>query len=128
VDVRTLALLTALAIGCSSSSTSTPSCPTCSGIVTPSTCPAPTPSWKNDVEPLVQKYCWQCHGTGGMAQGNADLSSYATVKPRAGAVLQAVATCLMPNCGATPPPMAYPTTQERNTIIAWAGACGAPNN
>lgn len=128
MDVRTLAALTALALACSGPSASNPSCPTCSGIVTPTTCPTPTPSWKNDVEPLIVKYCWQCHGSGGMAQGNADLSSYSGVKTKAVTVLQQVSSCLMPNCGATPPPMAYPTAEERNTIIAWAGACGAPNN
>ena len=74
------------------------------------------------------KYCWQCHGTGGSAVSTADLSTYGGVKQQAVRILQQVHDCLMPNFGATPPPMAYPTVDERNTIIAWAGACTAPDN
>jgi hypothetical protein len=94
----------------------------------PSTCPSPQPSWQNDVEPLIEKYCWQCHGNGGIDQQQIDLSTYAGVKTHAVTILQQVNACLMPNYGATPPPKAYPTVEERNTILAWAGVCGAPDN
>jgi hypothetical protein len=97
-------------------------------VTAPNTCPSPPPSWKNDVEPLIQQYCWQCHDTGGSAVNTADLSTYAGVKKNDVRILQQVHDCLMPNFGATPPPMAYPTVEERNTIIAWAGVCMAPNN
>lgn len=119
--------LVALVAACSSGSSS-PQAPSCAGVVAPDACPMPVPSWKNQVEPLIEKYCWQCHGNGGTAQGSADLSTYAGVKKNAVSILQQVDQCLMPNFGATPPPMAYPTIAERNTIIAWAGACMAPDN
>jgi hypothetical protein len=94
----------------------------------PSACPSPPPSWQNDVEPLIVKYCWQCHANGGIDQQQIDLSTYTGVKTHAVIILQQVSACLMPNYGATPPPKAYPTAEERNTILAWAGACMAPNN
>ncbi len=120
-------LLVGLVAACSSGSSPAQQ-PSCAGVVVPSACPSPPPSWKNDVEPLVEKYCWQCHANGGIDQQMVDLSTYAGVKQNAVRILQQVHDCLMPNFGATPPPMAYPTIEERNTIIAWAGVCMAPNN
>ncbi len=102
--------------------------PSCAGVVEPSSCPSPPPSWKNDVQPLIQKYCWQCHANNGIDQRMVDLSTYTGAKQNAVRILQQVHDCLMPNFGATPPPMAYPTVDERNTIIAWAGVCMAPDN
>ena len=126
--VASLTLLVALVAACSSSSSSGPQAPSCAGVTAPDTCPSPTPSWKNEVEPLIVKYCWQCHANGGIDQQMVDLSTYGGVKLQAVRVLQQVHDCLMPNFGATPPPMTYPTIDERNTIIAWAGVCMAPNN
>ena len=80
------------------------------------------------MEPLIEKYCWQCHADGGIDYPAIDLSSYVEVKKLAVTVLQQVDQCLMPNFGATPPPKLYPTVEERNTILAWAGVCMAPNN
>ena len=132
MDVRGVSLVVAtlgLAVACSSgSSSSGPQPPSCAGVVAPDTCPSPPPSWKNEVQPLIVKYCWQCHANGGIDQAMIDLSTYSSTKRFAVAVLQQVDSCLMPNFGATPPPMAYPTVEERNTIIAWAGACMAPDN
>jgi hypothetical protein len=76
----------------------------------------------------VQKYCWQCHANGGIAQGVVDLSTYTTVKQNSLRMWQAVYNCWMPNVDASPPPRAYPTEQERETIITWADACMAPDN
>jgi hypothetical protein len=131
VDVK--APLAAVCLGmvfvaCSSGSSSGPQPPSCAGVTAPSTCPSPPPSWQNDVEPLVEKYCWQCHANDGIDQAQIDLSTYAGVKKNAVTILQQVDQCLMPNFGATPPPKAYPTADERNTIIAWAGVCMAPDN
>ncbi|HEX8792511.1 MAG TPA: hypothetical protein VF765_16300 [Polyangiaceae bacterium] len=121
--------LAALGVACSSGSSPTgPQQPSCAGVVEPNTCPSPSPSWKSDVEPLIEKYCWQCHANGGIDQPMVDLSTYAGAKQNAVRILQQVHDCLMPNFGATPPPKAYPTADERNTIIAWAGVCMAPDN
>jgi hypothetical protein len=117
-----------LAAACSSGSSSGPQAPSCAGVVVPDACPSPAPSWKNEVEPLIERYCWQCHANGGIDQAQIDLSTYAGAKKYAVTMLQQVDQCLMPNFGATPPPMAYPTVEERNTIIAWAGVCMAPDN
>lgn len=122
-----VSLVLALVVACGSSSSS-PQQPSCAGVVAPNACPMPTPSWQNDVEPLIEKYCWQCHANGGIDQAQIDLSTYAGVKKNAVTILQQVDQCLMPNFGATPPPKAYPTADERNTIIAWAGVCMAPDN
>lgn len=133
MDVKPVLILGCIAViavvgACSSSSTSTLQPPSCQGVAAPDTCPMPAPSWKNQVEPLIEKYCWQCHADGGIDYPAIDLSSYVEVKKLAVTVLQQVDQCLMPNFGATPPPKAYPTVEERNTILAWAGVCMAPNN
>jgi hypothetical protein len=123
------ACLFATVLACSSgSSPSGPPPPSCAGVVAPAACPSPPPSWASEVQPLIEKYCWQCHANGGIDQQMIDLSTYAGAKQNAVRILQQVYGCLMPNFGATPPPKVYPTVDERNTIVAWAGVCMAPDN
>jgi hypothetical protein len=34
----------------------------------------------------------------------------------------------MPNADGSPAPMAYPTAEERQTMITWMDVCNAPDN
>ena len=94
----------------------------------PSTCPTPPPSWKNEVEPLIGGYCWQCHGPGGQAQNQVDLSTYALVAANRTRCWQQIETCLMPNVDGSPPPLHYPTPAQRQTMVTWLDICNAPDN
>lgn len=108
--------------------------PTCPNLVIPDTCPtgaadaggdalAP-PSWKKDVEPLIERYCISCHSPGGAGDSTEDYTTYAGVKKAGTAIGGQVYKCLMPLAGAG----AQPTPVERLTLITWALVCRAPNN
>ena len=89
-------------------------------------CDVAVPSWSQDVEPLVQKYCANCHTDGGAGMSLFNATSYATVHSGAATMATWVNNCMMPLLDATPP-QAYPTDEERQTILSWI-ACGAPKN
>ena len=98
--------------------------PVCPDIVQAVTCPVPTPSYTTEILPLVEKYCYGCHGPGGVEQSTIDFSTrqgIAMAGPTLGYELQ---NCLMP----LPDAGAQPTVAEREAIIDWALTCGAPNN
>jgi hypothetical protein len=86
-------------------------------------CPATPPSWSNDVEPLITRYCWQCHGDGGIEQSSRDFSTYQGVYANRVAIQTQVLSCAMPE----PDAGAQPTSAERQTIVEWV-ACGGPKN
>jgi hypothetical protein len=94
----------------------------------PTTCPDPAPSWKGEVKGLVVEYCDQCHGPGGQAQAQVDLSTYASVAANRTRCWQQIETCLMPNPDGSPPPFAYPTPAQRQTMVTWMDVCNAPDN
>jgi hypothetical protein len=94
----------------------------------PSTCPVPAPSWVTDVRPLVEKYCGQCHQTGSTAAARLNLSTYSDVYANRTKCWYQIYQCWMPNQDGSPPPMAYPTAAERQTMITWMDVCNAPDN
>jgi hypothetical protein len=100
----------------------------CSSVVAPP-CdggPKPQPSFKNDVQPLIDKYCLACHGDGGIEVAMFDYTTYQGIAQHTAQMVTQVYQCAMPPLDASPlPPM--PTVAERETILAWI-ACGAPNN
>ena len=100
----------------------------CPELAFPGTCPSPPPSWKNDVRPLVQRYCDQCHGNGSTAATQLNLTTYADVATNRTRCWTQIEQCTMPNANGSPPPMAYPTPDERQTMVTWMDVCGAPNN
>lgn len=87
-------------------------------------CPTPTPSFETDVQPLVVKYCYGCHGPGGSEQGNHDFSTFRGFASEHLTVEFELRNCLMP----LPDAGAMPSLAERETIMNWAAPCGAPNN
>lgn len=101
----------------------------CSTLVAPSSCPTPAPSWHGEVQQLFHAYCLQCHGTGAVAYDIVPMQTYQDVANNRTRIWEATYTCSMPggeDAGVSP--LAYPTIAERATMIAWADACGAPNN
>jgi hypothetical protein len=88
----------------------------------PATCPSPTPSYANQVGPLIDQYCAVgCHTAGGTAPDR-PLDSYQTVFARRSAVLDQTNQCAMPPPGSPAPP-----EPDRAAILGWL-VCGAPNN
>ena len=100
----------------------------CPQLAFPSTCPTPPPSWQNDVKPLIVEYCDQCHAPGGQAAGQVTLGTYSDVAANRTRCWQQIETCLMPNPDGSPPPLAYPTPAERQTMVTWMDVCNAPDN
>jgi hypothetical protein len=94
----------------------------------PSTCPTPAPSWQTEVRPLIEKYCGQCHQTGSTAAAQLNLSTYSDVYESRTKCWYQIYQCWMPNVDGSPPPLAYPTPAERQTMITWLDVCNAPDN
>jgi hypothetical protein len=126
-------VLPVVALACSGGAGAEPDAtPTCPSLVIPDTCPtgaadadAPSaPSWKKDVEPLIEKYCISCHSPGGIGESTEDYSTYEGVKKAGTIIGQQVNSCAMPLADAG----AQPTPAERVTLITWALVCRAPNN
>jgi hypothetical protein len=115
--------LGALGTACSSGGTSTsppaqPSCPDLSAV----TCPATPPSYKTDVQPILENRCYGCHGPSGVEVSSFNLTDYADVLRLRGDVVSQITTCRMP-----PPDAGQPTAAERTTVDEWV-QCNAPNN
>jgi hypothetical protein len=133
---KSAALAAALgaAVICAACSTSPgsgggPPPPDCSTLVAPSSCPSPAPSWKGDVQQLFHTYCLQCHGVGGVAVSQVPMATYQDVANNRTRIWEAIYNCGMPggqDAGVAPD--LYPTIAERQTMVAWADVCGAPNN
>jgi hypothetical protein len=80
------------------------------------------------VRPLVEKYCGQCHQTGSTAATQLNLSTYSDVYANRTKCWYQIYQCWMPNVDGSPPPLAYPTPAERQTMLTWMDVCNAPDN
>jgi hypothetical protein len=100
----------------------------CPDLDFPATCPTPPPSWKNDVQPLVLEYCVPCHGPGGSAASQLELGSYSEFAANRTKCWYQIDKCWMPNADGSPPPLAYPTPAQRQTMVTWMDICNAPDN
>jgi hypothetical protein len=128
IAVAAAALLVGAACSSSSSSSAGGVTVTCPPSFDTMTCPSPPPSWKNEVEPLFAQFCTSCHGPGGVAAAQVPLGSYQDVfDNRTRSTLQ-IYDCLMPNTDASVPASAFPSAEQRQTMITWLDPCGAPNN
>jgi len=88
------------------------------------TCPSPPPSWKAEVQPIVDKWCGPCHLTGGSGIGKGGSYNYSTLGGFIGLVTieTDVHDCTMPLAGSPPLP-----TASWETLLQWP-ACCAPDN
>lgn len=129
-------LLLAFAAACSSASpgsgTEPPPAPDAGtkDAAAPSACsPVPpscstTPSYANDVEPILQRSCLTCHSPGGDA-ADRDLTTPAHIMTIESLVSNDVSQCAMPPSGA--PSSTNVSAADRATILQWL-VCGGPNN
>jgi hypothetical protein len=86
-------------------------------------CPSTPPSWKTQVQPLVDTACSPCHFNGGSGTGNGfDYSTSEGLRHGLTTALTDVHACVMPPSGAAPLSMA-----DWETLLEWLG-CGAPDN
>jgi hypothetical protein len=122
------AVLVAGAGACSSDSTGGGGVPGCPDIQFPDQCPTPPPSWKKDVQPLVVEYCDSCHGNGGPAALQVPLATYQDVFDNRTRSWEQVYKCAMPNTDASLAADAFPTADQRQTMVTWLDICNAPNN
>ncbi len=103
------------------------SCPT---LVLAETCPSSPPSWKTDVQPIVVKYCYGCHGPGGVEESTLNYSTYQGVVKNRVTIADQIRICPISVGNGMPPPDAgqQPTSAEREALYTWALTCSAPNN
>jgi len=87
----------------------------------PQSCPTPMPSYKTDVQPIIQNHCLKCHSPGGQ-EASIDFTTYDHVRTQRGPILTQFYSCRMPPEGEP-----RPTEQERLTFLTWL-QCGSPNN
>lgn len=88
----------------------------------PSGCTSAPPSYDAAIAPLIERRCLGCHGPGGVAYPQRDLSTYAQVYKRRGTALGQVYGCVMPPLDA-----GQLTSEERAELLQWF-VCDAPNN
>ena len=115
-------LVALLAIeACSGGAPASAGCPANAG----ATCPSSPPSWKADVQPIVESRCGPCHLAGGVetkVPHPLDYSTYDGVHANYSTMDLVVSNCLMPpgDAGAL-------TAEQSQTLLEWF-ACGAPDN
>jgi hypothetical protein len=89
---------------------------------TPSSCPSPAPRWSTDIQPLIARRCFPCHGPGGIEQPRYDYTTYQGVYVNRLDIQSRVNVCAMP-----PPDAGAPSAEERHRLLSWI-ICNAPNN
>jgi hypothetical protein len=114
--MRTVSIALFVAAAACTSSVN-PSCPRDE----PSSCPSTMPSYANDVAPLIDQYCSQCHNPQGSAF-DIELSTYSALYDQRSEALDQLYDCEMPMS-----PAPQPTAADRVTLLAWF-VCGAPDN
>lgn len=89
-------------------------------------CPSTPPSWKTDVQPIINGYCATggCHVPGGISPF--PYTTYADVQMHAARMIVQLQRCYMPPSDASLPAKPLPDA-ERQTLMHWLN-CGAPDN
>jgi hypothetical protein len=85
-------------------------------------CSLPGPSYMNDIVPILEQRCNNCH-VAGVDGGPWPLGGYAEVRDWRSAILRDLRECTMPPADAGLP---FPE-QERAALMAWL-ICDAPDN
>lgn len=88
---------------------------------TPSSCPSSPPSYKDDVAPIVEKYCGKCHVEGGES-ADKPLDTYQGMSALIDLVSSEISGCEMPPADET-----QPSDAEREKVLAWI-VCGGKDD
>ena len=91
------------------------------GLPSEDACATATPSYAEDIAPLVEERCLECHFAGNRLSSVA-LETHAELAERRQLVETRVYRCQMPPSDAT-----ALSTSERETLLKWL-VCGAPDN
>lgn len=87
----------------------------------PAACPSPTPSYSQQVAPIISAHCLKCHAPGGQ-EASKDFTTWSGVSFYRQPILTQFYSCRMPPEGEP-----RPTDQERALLLGWL-VCGSPNN
>lgn len=104
--------------GGSSDDSTQASCPKVGSV----TCPTPQPSFKTDIQPLIEKRCYPCHGPGGIEVSQHNFTNYNDISADIGDIATQIGTCMMPEPDAAPL-----TAEELTEFLQWI-ECNSPNN
>ena len=85
-------------------------------------CAGAPPSYRNEVAPLLERYCLGCHARGGDAGEDHDFTSYEVLHAQRRVFWQELEAGAMP-----PRQRPQPALGERQVLTLWA-CWGAPNN
>jgi cytochrome c553 len=102
------------ALACGPSASEKPADVALCPMMIPTSCPSPQPSFATDVEPIVAKRCYPCHGPGGVEQATDDFSTYQGLSLAKTEVELTVYGCIMP-----PSDAGAATAAERLAILSW---------
>jgi hypothetical protein len=97
----------------------TPAVATCR-VPPPSACTSPPPDYARDVAPVLERRCFSCHASDGMAADEHDFSKPSKVWAERVALADRVRSCSMPL-----PPSPPLDPSEAGVLIAWA-SCSSP--
>ena len=85
-------------------------------------CAGAAPSYRQDVAPLLQRYCLGCHAAGGDAGEDHDFSRYEVLHAQSRSLQEELEALAMP-----PRDRPQPAGEERRLLARWA-CWGAPDN
>jgi hypothetical protein len=86
------------------------------------TCANDAPSYKDDIAPIFERRCFECHADAGSAASAKNFSDYDHVFAQRSAILNNVYACKMPKKPAAPL-----APEDRQKLLLWL-KCNAPNN
>jgi hypothetical protein len=94
-------------------------CP--SGLPSDGACPDSAPSYKDEIQPLLDAYCTGCHFAGNRDSSQV-LETYDELQRSVSVIEKQIYHCEMPPSGEPQLP-----ARERTALLQWL-VCGAPNN
>jgi hypothetical protein len=81
-------------------------------------CAATSPTYTDDVRPILEKHCFKCHAGDGVEADDHDFSRVETLRAQRRALVNEIGACAMPP--SPEPPVSAP---EAEVLLRWV-ACG----
>ena len=82
-------------------------------------CAGTTPTYANDVRPILERHCFKCHAGDGIAADEHDFSHVETLRAQKRGLASEIGACAMP-----PSPEAPIEEREADVLLRWV-ACGS---